>query len=1432
MSRPFATWRTLQLLLGLAVLALGKEEKDEGELLGPAMPGEDKYWLKLKYISFSAGSLSPHFDPNRNDYELTIHNQDVESFTMTLSLELSKYDLLFLPRIEIDGNHTIYTPLNPLTHVVYVNEGVGPEDKTVYIKLVDPIGTTSGLFGIPKPPRANEYRIRVLQPPEFDQVVKMDNLEMSMGNGALLHPTREKHETGEYWYTLPSSEEGANVKALCNKFATDVLVNGQSVGQGATVWTDLHVPHVTWMVECLYANARWSKNVLSRTYQIHVSHLKDSFVLPVVHLMPQDGKCNREHTDDPETPNKIVCRTTTRTLDLIVTFDTTSVEVFIDKGGMDREVNVISGIQTKVVLPTDDVRWTLLVEGAHNTKVPLDIIVAQQCYEMMCPAGWVPKPALDQGENAVLHLCHGVTCNMEADATTCCREAGASCKDFAEQFECPQGRQIFQRGFCGSKTCRPADKHYCCETIPTPGSAASAQFDMHKGKWNDWWKKQDERADKVSTALGDHVGFAVQMKVPPETEAGKAATAAAAGSAAAGGAKSLQEMKLVEKVLQTVVATKTGTLPDRVNVVAQASRDPDNKPAVTYSMDIKLESGSTETLAVFSKCQHLVEGDALLKLVQSAMKEQALSGAGATGISAEALEVTWKSKVTKRIAPSPSLEVSLDIKVPKAADLGREGGEEELQPQIVAALKTAMLGLADVPEKEKIKLSFKKKPPSPAERAAKVQQAAAKAGQCGLHPSQCREEIMRVVDTNGDSLLAQTEIDQLQATSPELAQVDLKKVDADSNGEISSEELEAALGGGAQGSQAPSHEGAALYTAASSASQDGDEILHVSGKIVLPHGKEGSKEILEAKFRTPATAAENLNKVMRTVVAKDEKSDPHVVGSPDADYEVSGVVLGKVSESAVDSMAEFGTMSAPHFKKPKGEASRRGALKAWLKLKGSTTEPPMMGMAQIRSITKQCLTAPSLRKMGLRSSAMDCEDLDRRQAWFYSYQTGALQSAFGLCLSADLNGPPPSPGHAESAEVLQGWISYRGPTSTVQWACDRGWGQTWTYEPSTGMFRLNGGFNQGMCLEQLHQSSTLVVALCDGSNFHQQFWFNSIDESKMLMQKAKTAADVPIFAKPYFDGEEAIKSKDSTYDAFRLAKFAKTRAVWYLSQGCSPVPTASCGTPAPDMPGVYVGESVLQLGKKVEMLPWQSAMVPSPVRGSSLTMCYYDHSCSSSGNLGTAAKLRQWTKGCNAGGKPSCRYCGSGNHPECPKYYNCIDGGLATGEWTEEHRDWCCTKFSIGCEKPYHCLQGLENWRSWEQKRKDWCCSYQLLACEDECSKTDEATFRENHHFWCSSFGASVTEQEQLMTDYERFEKMLEKMYEVSELQPGRGEEKQQLSTARSHLPHIAGVALFLALGAAAALMVLAKQRSRNVYPVTEGFALAAGQEEVLVAAA
>eukprot|EP00439_Symbiodinium_sp_Y106_P036302 s1496_g4.t1 len=364
---------------------------------------------------------------------------------------------------------------------------------------------------------ANEYRIRVLQPPEFDQVVKIDNLEMSMGNGALLHPTREKHETGEYWYTLPSSEEGANVKALCNKFATDVLVNGQSVGQGATVWTDLHVPHVTWMVECLYANARWSKNVLSRTYQIHVSHLKDSFVLPVVHLMPQDGKCNREHTDDPETPNKIVCRTTTRTLDLIVTFDTTSVEVFIDKGGMDREVNVISGIQTKVVLPTDDVRWTLLVEGAHNTKVPLDIIVAQQCYEMMCPAGWVPKPALDQGENAVLHLCHGVTCNMEADATTCCREAGASCKDFAEQFECPQGRQIFQRGFCGSKTCRPADKHYCCETIPTPGSAASAQFDMHKGKWNDWWKKQDERADKVSTALGDHVGFAVQMKAPSQS---------------------------------------------------------------------------------------------------------------------------------------------------------------------------------------------------------------------------------------------------------------------------------------------------------------------------------------------------------------------------------------------------------------------------------------------------------------------------------------------------------------------------------------------------------------------------------------------------------------------------------------------------------------------------------------------------------------------------------------------------------------------------------------------------------------------------------------------------------------------------------------------------------------------------------------------------
>ncbi|CAK9009654.1 unnamed protein product, partial [Durusdinium trenchii] len=95
-----------------------------------------------------------------------------------------------------------------------------------------------------------------------------------------------------------------------------------------------------------------------------------------------------------------------------------------------------------------------------------------------------------------------------------------------------------------------------------------------------------------------------------------------------------------------------------------------------------------------------------------------------------------------------------------------------------------------------------------------------------------------------------------------------------------------------------------------------------------------------------------------------------------------------------------------------------------------------------------------------------------------------------------------------------------------------------------------------------------------------------------------------------------------------------------------------------------------------------------------------------------------------------------------------------------EHREWCCDKFSIGCDPPYQCMEDLENWRDWQSHKKLWCCSYQMVACENECSKKDPATFRENHDYWCSTFGTKQDSiAETAKREKSKFELMIMQMF-------------------------------------------------------------------------
>ncbi|CAJ1408272.1 unnamed protein product [Effrenium voratum] len=112
-------------------------------------------------------------------------------------------------------------------------------------------------------------------------------------------------------------------------------------------------------------------------------------------------------------------------------------------------------------------------------RVPLRLVKAMKCTKMMCPSGWAPKPALNAGENAVLHLCHSQTCTTEDDSTRCCREAGTPCQDFGLAFGCPSDSFLFDMGFCHRSPCVAQDHRFCCQHIKQ--DQEEQQFDMTKG---------------------------------------------------------------------------------------------------------------------------------------------------------------------------------------------------------------------------------------------------------------------------------------------------------------------------------------------------------------------------------------------------------------------------------------------------------------------------------------------------------------------------------------------------------------------------------------------------------------------------------------------------------------------------------------------------------------------------------------------------------------------------------------------------------------------------------------------------------------------------------------------------------------------------------------------------------------------------------------
>ena len=135
---------TLGCLSVVSAAGAGDGGSEGGSLdsihVGPALPGDKRYWVKLKELNPSEGSLKPAFDPDGTDFTVRINNPHVRSITFNIVPDLTKYNLLHCPLIKIDGKKQDYSPLNPLATEIQVDENIGPHDQVVVFTVADPSG--------------------------------------------------------------------------------------------------------------------------------------------------------------------------------------------------------------------------------------------------------------------------------------------------------------------------------------------------------------------------------------------------------------------------------------------------------------------------------------------------------------------------------------------------------------------------------------------------------------------------------------------------------------------------------------------------------------------------------------------------------------------------------------------------------------------------------------------------------------------------------------------------------------------------------------------------------------------------------------------------------------------------------------------------------------------------------------------------------------------------------------------------------------------------------------------------------------------------------------------------------------------------------------------------------------------------------------------
>eukprot|EP00931_Biecheleriopsis_adriatica_P046714 TRINITY_DN2684_c0_g1_i2.p1 TRINITY_DN2684_c0_g1~~TRINITY_DN2684_c0_g1_i2.p1 ORF type:complete len:1269 (-),score=309.15 TRINITY_DN2684_c0_g1_i2:165-3971(-) len=1176
--------------------------------LGPALPGDARYWVKLKRMTFTDGKLEPEFDPDGTDFTLTVHNPKVRSLTVNFNFNSEKYDPMHMPKLEVDGKEIPVDPLNIMDTEVRMNDTVGEMDKYVVVRVSDPQGGHGGLLGTPvggAQAKAHEYRIRILQAPEYDQVVLADTIKVEWPNGTVL---AEVHggDQNHFEFEIPIHLREPVLQATCNKYATDILINGRPVKEGEKVTVTLDAPQKTTLLECAYANELWTKSAITRTYQIHLKHDLEASPLPIFRSLPHSGACNKEMFDEDgelDENGKVegyVCRSAHEEGWFVGEYDTGMGDMFVvDRSGSAGEVYVQDGLPAKVQISSPKAKYAIRMQGGSSVEFPLLMYVAQNCNNMKCPDGWVEHASLKQGMAARLHLCSTNKCDIKHDAERCCRPGGTPCEDFKQKFTCPAGEKFFEFGFCKGFPCNQEDVEYCCSGKHMGAFAPKKGTDEMQDA-----EKEDARVTKEEKKIAPRLSELITVKVDAPQHFAKDINAKVSITAA--------------------ISKEVGCVPEDVSVQMQ----PASETSVLVQVSAVTLDGPMRTAALRKRLEALVKKE-VTDAISAEMKKLKQDD--------QHEKVIKFGKVDESLSNQPFIEAVIEVEAPASDYLAEPSKQGSKSEEVRAMLSKDIAKTLKIPEKY----------------------------------------------------------------------VTLK-------------------------------------------------LIAGSGQPV-PGGRERTKGALKLTFSA---------------------SDAGVGYFQISDVEVHPFNLVKLNEMLQETLTRHneaaGKYKVANFKlvKEHGPEVETTPLPMMMIVTTSTSTPkPAVLLSQIKTFGDLCLSATERQEEAAQVVAVPCEDTSKSQQWVYNHKTGFIQNAFGICLAASTR-----PNHHflnldDSPELLAGYIEDHGSLEAHMWKCLEVYQQAWSYSETTGQMKIMSSQDPGLCLQvqangdMADANTDLVVAFCDEAALNQQFWFHQVPFDLFLpVGGTVPMEDVPqAIVKPYYDGlATTIDPHTGAYDT-QLAPFAKKRAAFYLTQGCSPVPTHSCGLPVPDMPNVYVGQSMLKVGENVSGLPWESAIMGSD-RDSSRGdgACVYDSACQTIEKDGFGdselEELEKWSSGCGAGGKPLCRYCGFGNFGDCPKYYDCADGGLPKGLWSQEKSDWCCKHFSVGCEAPNDCLEGIQNWKkAWLPAKKAWCCTYQNVGCENECKKEDPTTWRENHLAWCSIFDwetaqhtSSMEEMTMIMKDAQR----------------------------------------------------------------------------------